>query len=504
LYLTDEALATAWGLPGTTLASAQIPSPAERRTGANGNLRHPSAERKLLDFNRFTQEALADFVVESARIVREETRGKKLSLSFYGYNFNEFLGNPNGPAETGQGAYRKLLTAPEIDIICAPISYADRRMAQGGPCMSTAESVTLAGKLWLQEDDTATYLVTENQKRGSDPAVRNRPETKEDTIQVLRRNLAQTSIRNMATWWMDLPGTGWYDDPDLWKVMEDLKEMDEAFLRNPAPFSPEVAAFIDEASMLSLVTDRAIRKPLFGIGLASFNRLGAPYGQYLLDDLVAGRVKAKLNVLLSSWALDDGSRAALKKNLEGRAKLWVWAPGYADAKNFSLSAMRELTGFNFTKLPSGTTAKIEATEAGKALGLPKRFGPDGALEPLLTPVLQPGDEVLALYGNRSPALVVRKSPEGASIFCGTLELPTPLLRHAAKLAGTHLFTSVDANVWACGDYLSIHAAEEGTLSVNTGNTRAVRDLIRNERVGRGPDLNLPLKKGETCVLFMEP
>jgi hypothetical protein len=504
VYRTDEALAKAWGMSGTTLASAPVPSPAQRRISAHGNLRHPTLERHVFDYNRFTQEALADFVMESARIVRKETRGKKLSLSFYGYNFNEFLGNPNGPAETGQGAFRRLLGSPEIDIVCAPISYADRRFGQGGPAMSTAESATLAGKIWLQEDDSATHLVNEAQKRGNDPAVKSRTDTKSDTIQVLRRNLAQTSIRNMATWWMDLPGTGWYDDPDLWKVMDELKGMDEEFLKNPSPFAPEVAAIIDEASMLSLVTDRAMRRPLFGIGLASFNRLGTPYGQYLLDDVISGKVKAKLNVLLSAWVLEDAARASLKKNLEGSTKLWVWAPGYADAKNFSLAAMQDLTGFEFKKLPAGTTAKVESTEAGKALGLPDRFGPDGALEPLLTPVLKSGDEVLALYSNQSPALVIRKSPRGASIFCGTLELPTPLLRHAAKLAGVHLFTSSDANVWARGSFISIHAAEDGKLLVNTGNQRMVRDEITREALGRGPEILLTLKKGDSRILRIEP
>lgn len=503
-YATDDALAMAWGIPGAMRREAGPPTPSERRLGAQGNLRHPASELKLLDWNRFTQEALADFVVESARIVKAETGGRKLAFSFYGYNFNEFLGNPNGPSETGQGALRRFLTAPELDVVCAPISYVDRRLGQGGPCMSTAETVMLAGKLWLQEDDTATHLVTESQKRGSDPAVRSRPETKEDTIQVLRRNLAQTSIRNMATWWMDLPGTGWYDDPDLWKVMDEVKKMDEAFLASPTPFRPEVAAIIDEKSMLSLVTERGLRGPLFGKGLASFNRLGAPYGQYLLDDLAAEKCKAKLQVMLSAWSLPDATRAALVKNLEGSTALWVWAPGYADGKSFSLSAMRELTGFEFQKLPPGSPATVLATEAGSALGLPTNFGPAGILEPLFTPAVKPGDEVLAVYSNGSPAVVVRKSSRGNAIFCGTLDLPTPLLRHAARLAGVHLFTSEDANVWARGSYISIHASKDGMLTVNTGNILLVKDEITGEKIGQGPEVRLAMKRGETRILRMEP
>ncbi|NBV86355.1 MAG: hypothetical protein EBS01_08870 [Verrucomicrobia bacterium] len=95
-------------------------------------------------------------------------------------------------------------------------------------------------------------------------------------------------------------------------------------------------------------------------------------------------------------------------------------------------------------------------------------------------------------------------PTGPVSFCFCLLILSVKPGQVTKVKPDNIKWGKGFTQVSCPLRLSIHAAEEGTLSVNTGNTRAVRDLIRNERVSRGPDLNLPLKKGETRVLFMEP
>ena len=79
---------------------------------------------------------------------------RKLVVFFYGYVF-EFGAIRNGPATSGHYALRRVLDCPDIDVLCSPISYFDRGLGQSAPAMTAAESVALAGKMWLYEDDTA-------------------------------------------------------------------------------------------------------------------------------------------------------------------------------------------------------------------------------------------------------------------------------------------------------------------------------------------------------------
>jgi len=64
--------------------------------------------------------------------------------------------------------------------------------------MSPAESIRNAGILWLNEDDTRTYLNT----RMADHAVYGGVDNLRQTQQVMLRNTAQAALRGFGTWWM--------------------------------------------------------------------------------------------------------------------------------------------------------------------------------------------------------------------------------------------------------------------------------------------------------------
>ena len=89
----------------------------------------PVAERPVIDFTEFQQEAMADCVCQLARAVREATHGRKLVVFFFGYVF-EFGAIYNGPGTSGHYALRRVLECPDIDVLCSPISYFDRGPGQ--------------------------------------------------------------------------------------------------------------------------------------------------------------------------------------------------------------------------------------------------------------------------------------------------------------------------------------------------------------------------------------
>jgi len=204
---------------------------------------------------------------------------------------------------------RRVLDCPDIDVLCSPISYFDRGLGQRAPSMTAAESVALTGKLWLNEDDTHTYLAT-----GDPPGWRDHVSTLAETNAELVRNVAQEAFRNFGTWWMDLTATGWFNDAGMWAEMKRLEQLDEFFLKNPASFRPEVAVVIDEQAMLRVAPGgvRVSRKTVYEVR-APLGRMGAPYGQYLLDDVLTGKVQAKLFVFVNAWCFSSGERARLAR-----------------------------------------------------------------------------------------------------------------------------------------------------------------------------------------------
>jgi len=373
-YVTDATLRQAWRDPLVSLATVTVPTPAARRAAPAGVLRDPVTERAVIDFTEFQQQAMADCVCQLARAVREATHGRKLVMFFYGYLF-EFGAVTNGPGTSGHYALRRVLDCPHIDVLCSPISYFDRGPGESAPAMTAAESVALAGKMWLYEDDTRTFLSAQDSGY-------NRVDTLAETTEELRRNTGQCAMRNFATWWMDLGAAGWFDDPRLWAEMNRLDALDQPLLAQPRPFRPDVAAVIDEQSMMRVAAGGTavtlpgvyqVRRPL--------GRMGAPYGQYLQDDVLAGRVQAPLYIFLTAWRLTQEERAQLLAVTRGSTRVWCYAPGYQEPDGSSLPAMQQLTGFQLAPV-TGTKALATPTHLGERLGLHESLGVDAAITPL--------------------------------------------------------------------------------------------------------------------------
>src|SRR5262249_19626623 len=146
-------------------ATVELPSAGQRREGKDGAFRDPKAQRFLIDFFEYSQLAIVEPLERFARALKEEVRGEKLVFAFYGYLF-DVAGFPNGAQVSGHLLTERVLRCPDIDVLCAPVSYLDREAGGSGPFMGPVDSVQLHGKLWITEDDTRTYLSAENAGNG--------------------------------------------------------------------------------------------------------------------------------------------------------------------------------------------------------------------------------------------------------------------------------------------------------------------------------------------------
>ncbi len=498
---------------------ADVPSVAARRAHPDGFLNTPDRDRRLIDFRLFQQEEMADHILALAQSCRRGSGGKKLTVFFYGYGF-EFPPMANGASASGHYGLGKVLREGrgDIDILCGPCSYGDRAWGGTGPIMSAAESVKRTGILWLNEDDTRTHLFHLNpQPQYGHGAT----DTLLQSQQVLLRNTAQAALRGNGCWWMDLFGDGWYNDRALWEPMVQLKAVDAAMAHRSKPFSPEIGAIIDESSMCCLSAGSAVAaRPLLYTVRTAFGRCGAPYGQYLMPDVLEGRVSPRVQFFLSAWMLTPDQRKALAAQREigfwrtvgesfgvltpfRTTRVWCWAPGYLYPDRADVTGIREITGFAATRIAL-PTAKVIPTRAGRRLGLKEAWGPQDEIHPLFTVEADP-EEVLAVWeDDGSPAVAARSSEAGTDVFVGVPQLTPELIHAIAKLSGVHCFSEPGPALWATDHYLSLQAGHNSsgpsTVAIDTGRDGNIYDALDGGKVGCGPRLNLPLEPGAVRVL----
>jgi len=476
--------------------SASVPSPESRHAAPNGLLRSPVTERRLIEFSRFRQREMADTVLALAAAARQATAGEKLVVFFYGYLF-EFGALPNGAQQSGHYALRRVLASPDIDILCSPISYFDRQWLGTGPCMTAAESVTAAGKLWLNEDDTRTWPAKTTRYGGA--------RSTEETQAILTRNLAQESLRGFGTWWMDLQGLGWYDDVRIWDVMRRLQPLGDAMLGRRRPYTPDVALIIGEDSMCCLAGGaNSATRPLIYESRAAFGRAAQSYGQYLLADAATGKVPARLHIYLAAWRLlPRQCRELAADNSPERTRVWCWAlPGWIDGdrNRNNPNAMFDITGFHGTPAHP-KTAQVRATARGRAFGFPETWGVDKPIQPLFS-VTAAGGEVLAVWRDGSPAVAfrARTAARGAEIFYGVPSFTPAVARALIRIAGLTPVVDSDATAWAAGPRLFLYPLTDGEQGIRVGGHTPVTDGLSGRRVGAGPEFPLLLHAGEPRFL----
>lgn len=502
-YKNDQALQKAWNNPSAKIAEQKVPTVAEREEP--NFLINPKTQKKIADFNQFWNDEMVDTVSCLAKVVREKVPNK-LSVFFYGYA-GEFSLMYNGVSYSGHLGLGKFLKNKDVDMLTGPISYFDRNFGGGKTTMGATESVSRAGKIWTDEDDTSTYLAPKTSKYpGMEPEINNI----EKTLDILSRNMAQEAIRNTGSWWMDLTGAGWFNDPNMWQQNAKFDKMERDMLANPVLYNPEIALVFDETSGMygaARGTSRLMTLE-FRVARGSLNRIGTPFGHYLLDDLLFGKsTNSKLDIYAVAYALDAKKRNAIKERAKKNASVFVWAAGYIDLdkSEFSLEAMKDLTGFEFEDIQDGKIQAVAVpTNEGKKIGITKPFGigDEGYFPtPLLAPKLQEGDVVFATYKNGKPALVLR----GKTLFCGTSKIPYQMYKKMAEIAGVKTYTNSPAAVYKNGNYILITPTEfadkeHRTVEINTYSDKDVFDAITGEKLGKGPLLKFEMQKGQNKIL----
>lgn len=485
-------------------SSAEVPTGTVRRDRTDGLMVDPTKEPLLTEFLRFRQEDMARFVSELGAAIRRGSDGHVLSVFFYGYGW-EHGTCPSGPSASGHYALEMLLRecAGNIDILSGPCCYQNRAWPGSTSAMSAIETIHRHGVLWFNEDDTRTDLEDVwDYKTGQGSALTTRPHVRD----TLLRNAAFEIVRGEGDWWMDLFGRGWYRDRELWDIRRELAPLEKAMESRTRPYSAEVAYCLDETSMVLYRPGApgAVASLVFRM---MFDGCGAPYAQYLLNDVLDNPPsETKLFYLPFAWHLDAEQRAKIVRLRKARPDatfVWVWAPGWASERGLGTETMREATGFRFRRVKMEKATAV-STALGRQAGLVAEWGV-GAADPLFAVETEPGDEILATWKEcpEAAAMVARRHADGTGhdVFVGPGRLSHELARYFVEKAGCHLYAPArTVNVCAAGNIVVLQATVEGPIDVDVGKKGVVVDFLTGARLGEGPKLSVAFRKGETKIL----
>ena len=463
--------------------SAEVPTPVERRAAVQDPLGviNPVKYSRIIQFNRYLQDEMCDFVAEVSRVAREETEGKKLVLTFFGYGWELSFALAASPAGTGHYAFRRFLdkASSYVDMICAPNSYRRSRGWLGStPQMVPVETIHRKGILWVAEDDTRTYLVPR-------PRLDESPNysgcaTQSQTKDVYSRNLAFQAVRGMCSWWMDLFGDGWQEDPELWSVLKRYSPADALLLTNrKSPYAPDVAFLLDEESMLFVAPKNKTPKELFENGRIVYPVCGATYGQYLLEDVLSAPLDAKLHVIpVAYYCNEEKARryAQWREKMTGESVMWCVAPACFSNKGFDLEMAKRVTGFDFEPSPDSSALIVRPKD---------------------------GDEVWECNADGTPSIVVRRNADGGcEFFSSKVDVSAEMWAKIAKRAGAHLYHDRpgDAAVFASDGFVAVQAHKDGRYCLQMPGVGDVKDVPTGNKVGSGRSIDIDLRMGEVRLL----
>lgn len=491
-YQNDvAALRKAWGDKNVTFSTAKVPANVPGLGTAN-DTEHlfllDSAEQIYVDYALYYCDLTCDRIEQLARAVKLETGGKSLFTTFYGYHCELFA------AVSGHYNLTRLLRCKDIDIIGGPVGY-EHREATGGIAsyMSIFSSVAAAGKMWFDESDYRTYLA-KNGDTGFTPF-----KNADELIRGTQKEMAKMMVFGTGTWWADIGAQGWFNDQTFWNEVGELNSLYMKYNKVAAKAETDVAFIVDEAGMALDGAPRTVDFTLIRGSSKAIYQSGLNFGYYLLDDLINGKVDAKMLVMLSCNSLSDSRLSALKKQVQKSGRTVLWMNGFGD---LTADQVKELTGFRYS-LVEKTGSERLTLPAADAFGFPGVSAFNVSLYDVCTRIRQEtGVTVLGTFPDGGAGLSAVRTGGATQMFYAGYNLTSELLRAVAKAAGVTVYSAGNDTYYGNGSLSFINAATAGSKTLTLLQRSDVYCYYTRKWYTGVTSVTLNMKAGQNELFFI--
>jgi hypothetical protein len=374
-------------------------------------LHDPQEKADVMAYWRFTNEVVADSIVEFANLARQRIRPEVEIGVFYGYVMSRI-----GPVTSGHAEYERVLASPDIDFLISPGTYFDREIGGGSGFQTVAGSERLAGKRHMHECDQRTHTHNRDLSEFVRLEVPYWPDLQSD-IAGIKREFALSLIEQNSLWWFDMWG-GFYQKQEHLDTIAHCKALWDRFAAETHESIAEVAMIVDPDSLyyMDQVTprqgefNRHVRKQL--------NRLGAPCDFFAFNDLSRLKDLDRYKMLVFATPFEiTAEKAKLLHELvlkNARAIVWLYAPGISDGNDLDVSRVKKWAGVKY-----GATG-LKISDMG---------------------------DWTAVYLHR-PA-----------------DLTPAMLKQIAAQCGVHLYCEAEQPVFANDQFLAVHSADGGSQKI---------------------------------------
>jgi hypothetical protein len=470
-----------------------------------GSFLDPDKSAKLIDFYQAWNEGVANTVEYLAKTVKETTDNKKLAGSFYGIYASTFVHHGGG------AALKKLLDSPYIDFLSAPGLYEDRPPGGAGTCTyrSPIDSFYCRNKLWIHENDTRTWRSQPHSNRINYGGY----ESKEESLEVLKRDFAQNLCDDVYAWWFCMGKNeqeAFYFDKDIFSLFKEQNKIAADYYREDRQKASEIAFVYDQDS-LWLSDPETTRDLCMYSKLLELPRVGTPADHILIDDLDNPLIpQYKLYIFVNCFVIDHAKREKIAKYVkcDGKTALWIYAPGLIDPEKapqqLKTDYVSELIGININCLHTRQegTFRIYEHEMTKEMSPFRDYGrynrpnqsgfswAKGKMKVVrpapLNPVFfadDPDCEILGEFiNNGKAAWVIKRFDSWQSVWLGSKVMNAEVIRAVAEDAGVHIYSKSNDIFAANRRFISIHTSTEGqkTLHLPAG-TKGLCDIYNGER-----------------------
>ena len=463
-YPTLDALRAAYNNPAITHDAVTIPAPEKLYAREIGNLRDPRLAQNSIDYWEYRNGINAEALTSFCKIVKEESNGRLLSGSYFGYLLH-FSSSALLMQRAGHLFLDKVTESPYVDILCAPADYTFRIASCPAATMSPADTLRLHNKLWIQEDDLrgyiarARYFATPEYNHG-------KTDTVADAMTLFRKQFALSRAQGYGFWRLDLYAD-FFTNPEMNSALLGRWIKAETALRrkDALPMPAEVAFVVDGPGYaydgVGGVGPVSMRQQL-----KTFNCIGVPRDVIQMKDFINTKLPPyKLYIFLNTFAVDAQTRLKIHEKLanDRATAVWLYADGFyngtpgvsPDAAN-----IQKLTGIKPGVTVSRSRQNIAINAGGEQLSwqMPSQTSPTFFVEDTSARPLGAGE------GGKVGA--AWKDMGGwTSIYISNPYLPLPALRYLCKRAGVHMYFAGDDPVYIGKGFFATNATSSGEKKI---------------------------------------
>lgn len=410
-----------------------------------------SQTRARREYMKRRNAAVADALLDSARLVKDLLGRKKLVGVFFGYlNYDH-------------QDMARVLASPDIDFFACPADYSNRGIGQCNRLQAPLlASFRLHGKVYYDEADIRTlYARTTAPYRMKDVG---------ESVNAIKRTIGYSLTGGWEAWWFLLAGNDIFHDERLLEPIRIGFSEEKSTLLTAPHRRADVALFFapDDYSTCAVTGCPKLRKALrYDMNQTVMPRTGVDYDSYVLSDISDPQLPDyKVYLFVNAFDLTEQQRVTIRYRVRraGKTAVWILAPGYYRGDSGSVDNVADLTGIKLREsypVAEGDYARTFSVVDPESLGSTK----DG-------------------WSN----VYFPEPPTSAQ------------LREAFRDAGVHIWSETEDAVVAGRGYVAIHALSDGKKCIRLPAVCDVREIFGETSPQNGVmEVVERMRRGETRV-----